>query len=403
MRSFTRHGALLLLALGALSLGCAAPAEDDVDDGADAVTLARGDLAPMVEKARKVADALGTAGYRAGAPSALLVPGEIPSATFTGWKVAGIVDADRTFLGYMLLPRAKAPAGAFGVVLVDPRSKIVALSAYVPDRAPDAEKTAGAILDALARDGAALEPKGGAVKTQGIATKIAEEGVELAMRLLSGLSRSKGLSKAGQGAEAFLAPKVDSAVWGAFTAMVGDRAAVGKVLSEIASHRIAFGSRRVIAVEVSESGGRSSGKVLDLLARRYGSETKRVGLALRDTGDNAEAIIWALRNDVPIVLSSMHGTAAEAVENAVRAMSGGTPEGYQLYVELATLARDPKKLALVRVITADRTGIPLVHQEFAAVWTMSDEALGVSFAGRAESELLPFFQRFELRTSATLP
>jgi hypothetical protein len=406
-RSSTLSCALvLLLALGAstVGLGCAAPAEEDAGEGGDAMTLARGELAPMAKKAKDLADALSKAGLRAGAPTALPLPGEVPSRAYKAWNVAAITAADGAFLGFMFLPRVGAPAGSFGVVLADPGSKIVALSAYVPDSAPDASGTATAILDALGNEAPAVASAAGSVQTQGFWTsspRLIEEGVDLAMRLLSGLSKGKAASKAVLGAEAHLATKVESSVWNGFTQLMGDRKAVGQLLADLASVRIGFGSRRVILLETSSVGKTESSKLTALLTRMYGGQTKKIGLAMRDTGDNAEAIVWALERDVPIVLSTLKSTAAEALENSWRGIHGS----YASYERLFALMSDPKKVALVRVVpveTSTNVAVAIEHQEFVSLWAMADEALGVRFAGQTDSAFLAWLPRFEISTVSSL-
>ena len=396
MRHVARLGVLSLL-LGALvSVGCAAPTDDEVGDGADAVTLTDAAAEDSAKAARATTDELARPGFREGAPVAIPLQGEAASREFSGWKSAAVLDGSRNLVGFMMVPKANAPAGSFGVVFVDPARKVVALSAYVPDGAKDGDAIAARILAALPADAAAAPA---ALRPAGIATALVVDGLEMAMRVLSGLSLAKVTSKAVARTEAHLAARVDQATWKAFSEAVGDRAEVGKRLAQVASERLALGSRKVVLVEAAARTPDANARVLAGLERRYAAEAKKMAIVARLHNEHVAVVRWALDHDVPVTVTMPTGSKV-GPGDSVLAMLDRWARIVHRDPAAATVFQsamaDPKKAGLIRVIEQDGSPDDAVirHLDFVPLWVMAEEAFGVRFAGQA-NDFFDWFGRFE--------
>ncbi len=394
------------LATLAAAPGCAATVDDDAEEGADAVTVAQAELEPMARKARALADSLSKPGLREGAPVPIPLDGELPSSAFGSWKVAAVVDATTGLQGFMLLPQDKAPAGSFGVMLVDATAKVVGLSAYVPDAAPNAAQIAAGILGALPSDASTRAGSAGGVAPKAIIpTRLIQEGIEIAVRMLTGLDRGKATSKLVGRTEAHLATKVQASTWKAFAETLGDPKLVAKHLASLATQRLAFGSRKVVLVEtatVRDLATAADGpKVWTALTRQFGAQRAKVGLAVADSHGNEAVIGWALRNDVPIVVSSIDKRTAREVLEHLSDLS--------VHAETRAAARaalaNPEKASLVRVIENPGLGMQHIEQQaFVPLWAMADDAFGIlpAPAGVATSPLFAWFRYFEFSAIASV-
>lgn len=381
---------VLLLASAAMA-GCAAPTDDDAGEGADAVSVARASVASTATRAREMADQLGRAGYREGGLFVLPVVEEgatIPSEAYGAWRAALVLDDTKRLVAFMLLPAKNAPSGAFGLLLVDGDRNVVALSAHVPDSAPEAARVAQKLLDALPTDGASLVAAApGAVSTRGLLSpKVLSEGIEIAARLLHGLKLTAGSSKAAIAAEGTLAAKMETTMWQKLEATLPMSTRTNMV-AQLAANRVAFGTRRVALVNVQD-GIFSEATVWKALSLQYGSRTSKIGLAVPESVENAAVVTWALKNDVPIVVNSLGSKTPRELLESMLAMDAGSEA-----IARAALS-DPKKLALLRVVESPKLGMNYVQEQaFVPLWSISDEAFAI-VENPATDVMLPWFRRF---------
>ena len=404
--------ALLALApVAAFGTGCAAPIEEDTGEGGDAMTRARAGLEPMAKAAETLADRIAKRD-----PDVLVIPTpiELPSKAFTGWRIAVVVAGSQQ--GFMLLPRANAPTGSFGLLLADEKSQLVATAAFVPDAAPKAADAIAAILDGLPADAQAIgDPS--SIRPKGfLSPAFFDAGAELVVKLLAVVRRG-GASKALASSEAHLAAKVQSSTWRTFSGLVADRRIVAEYLSELVAIRKGLAGRKVVMVETSDVGGNLVNgstvafelevKTARALTARFAGQGQKVALAVRAADDSAGVIRWALENDVPIVIGSRSNDAV----SALRSLRPWDPETAKY---LRDIVNDAKKMLLVRNVNTTKkiltfeemeqvpSRLALIeYQDFAPMWAIADEGLALKLPA-LEGRFFDWLNSFQTVTTISL-
>lgn len=412
-RLVTRMAPAVLSLACALQLGtgCAAPMDEEAAESGDAMTRARAGLEPMAKAAETLADRIAKRD-----PNVLVVPTplEVPSKAFTGWRVAVVVAESQQ--GFMLLPRANAPSGSFGLLLADEKSQLVATAAFVPDSAPRAADTVLSILDGLPADAQAIGDSSSLRPKGFLSPAVIDLGAELVVKLLAVVRRG-GASKALASAEAHVALKVESSTWRAFSGLVADRRIVAEYVSELVAIRKGLAGRKIVMVETSNVAGNLVNgasvafelevKTARALTARFAGQNKKVALAVRASDDSGAIIRWALENDVPVVIGSMSDDAVSALRN----LRPWDPETARY---LRDIVSDAKKMALVRNVNTAKKVLSfddlekapgrmalVEYQDFAPLWAVADEALALKLPD-VDGLFFDWLRRFQTVTTVGL-
>lgn len=358
---------MALLALGA----CVSNGDDEFQTNASEVIVSNGD--EVSKEATSVAESLRQPENR---PRLVPLSLETSGALNKNWSGFGFrLPSSNNHLteGLVFYPlSADARRGSYVVVLPNEEEELAAIVSYVPDSESREADTLNArkLLVQLETDAKEVQTSG-AVKMQAL-------NVGALGRLLSRLFQGKKVAAvAAEAVELRVLKRATSGdLWLGYRSLQEDLRSTDGFVQRLINIRHSLNNRKVVLL-ASPVGTKCSefiepcrewAKNMTTLFKSQVQGRENIAIALTAKKEHAAVLLWALRNKIPVVLSTYHSadkrTVLRLAADDAFQMDEATPAG------LSALLDDPAVLDLITVIKIDST-----EESLLALGSVADEAV----------------------------
>lgn len=392
MRTKWALGVLMTLILS----GCAAKDEVQLGDESELTASSSQDAATMIDIVRKNRHRV-----------VLLSSADSSSDWGKHWVTGAIASGEQS--AFVLYPTSDlvAPNGSFAVIIPREDRETSALAVYVPDEADSAKGQANRLLAQLKIDAAKLPPST-SIRTQAMNLATVEN---LIARFVTAGKRVATV--AAEASELrFIQRVAAGALWEDFRRTFADVKAAEPFLEKLFMIRKQLGNRRILHVELGESrcgpglDFAACGEAMQQFEKMFADLSRSrnssgVALTINQYSEHAVPLVWALENDVPVIISAGSDkaiTGSQIItlveENLANSRTQGAESIYQ------RLQRVKGKVELITIINtqiesnADWLNTDFTLRMFAPIWALADEALVFSWKGVTtyEKRLLNAFE-----------